>query len=345
MGKIKVFLGGYINYTNAQNINCRGVAEHLDKNNFQVYTLTAHFGKKEAFQVQTFNCFRPFNVSKHIGFLLGVIKCDIAYLPKHIDTPFWVLKLAQLLKKPIFSTIEGNVTNQNIPNLISLFGSTSKMQKYFKYINQIFGITQHLIIETKSVLRIESSPLFLGVNTHQFTTNVSTELKSIVFIGSLIKRKRVEDILKLAISYPAIKFNIIGDGPEKNKLKSNAPSNTEFYGVLSHNEINTIFAQSDLMFLPAKSEGFPKVILEAASAGIPSIVYNTYGASDWMENNHNGFIANDFNEVKRIINELLDNSKLLQITSENAVKLAQKFDWKNVIKAWEVVINNLYNAK
>ena len=34
MGKIKVFLGGYINYTNAQNINCRGVAEHLDKNNF-----------------------------------------------------------------------------------------------------------------------------------------------------------------------------------------------------------------------------------------------------------------------------------------------------------------------
>ena len=44
MGKIKVFLGGYINYTNAQNINCRGVAEHLDKNNFQVYTLTTHLG-------------------------------------------------------------------------------------------------------------------------------------------------------------------------------------------------------------------------------------------------------------------------------------------------------------
>jgi len=345
MQKIKVFLGGYINYTNAQNINCKAVAEHLDKDKFQVYALTTHFGKKEKFVVHTFHCFKPFSISKYIGFLWGIIKCDIAYFPKHIDTPLWVLKLAKLLKKPVFSTIEGNVTNQNIPNLISLFGSSGKMQKHFKYVNQIFGITQHLIQETQSVLRMESKPLLLGVNANQFTANISKELKSIVFIGGLIKRKRVEEILKLAINYPSIKFNIIGDGPEKNKLQSNAPSNIEFYGVLSHNEINTIFEQSDLIFLPAKSEGFPKVILEAASAGIPSIIYNSYGASDWMENKKNGFIATDLEEVKNIINELLDNSKLLQITSENAVKLAAKFDWKNVISDWEEVINNLYYGK
>ena len=65
-------------------------------------------------------------------------------------------------------------------------------------------------------------------------------------------------------------------------------------------EINIIFEQSDLMFLPSKSEGFPKVILETASAGIPSIVYNTYGASDWMENKKNGFIVTDLDEVKRL---------------------------------------------
>lgn len=347
MQKIKVFLGGYINYTNAQNINCRAVAEHLDKDNFQVYALTTHFGKKEKFDVYAFHCIKPFSISKHIGFLWGIVKCDIAYLPKHIDTPLWALKLAQLLKKPVFSTIEGNVINKsNINlNLMSLFGHSKAMQEHFKYVNQIFGITQHLIKETKSVLRIESKPLFLGVNVHHFTANVSKELKSIVFIGRLIKRKRAEEIIKLAINYPTIKFNIIGNGPEKNKLESNALTNTEFYGVLSHNEINTIFEQSDLMFLPSKSEGFPKVILEAASAGIPSIVYNTYGASDWMENKKNGFIATDLDEVKNIINELLDNSKLLQITSENALKLAEKFDWKNVIKDWEIVINNLYNGK
>ena len=34
MSRIKVFLGGYINYTNAQNLNCRAVAEYLDKDKF-----------------------------------------------------------------------------------------------------------------------------------------------------------------------------------------------------------------------------------------------------------------------------------------------------------------------
>ena len=84
--------------------------------------------------------------------------------------------------------------------------------------------------------------------------------------------------------------------------------------------MNAIFQQSDLMFLPSKSEGFPKVILEAASAGIPSVVYNTYGASNWMKHREDGFIVNNFDEVKGIVIELLNNSKLLQSISENKMK-------------------------
>ena len=57
MSKIKVFLGGYINYTNAQNLNCRAIAGYLDKDKFLVSTLTTHFGKNERFEVNTFNCF------------------------------------------------------------------------------------------------------------------------------------------------------------------------------------------------------------------------------------------------------------------------------------------------
>ena len=345
MRKIKVFLGGYINYTNAQNLNCRAVAEHIDKRIFEVYALTIHFAKKEKYNAHTFHCFKPLCISQKIGFLWGIIRCDVAYLPKHIDTPFWVLKLSQALNKPVFTTIEGNVTNQRIPNLTALFASTVRMQEYFNYVSQVFGITQHIVNQTKSVLGIEREPLFLGVDRHRFTTKISNELKSIVFVGGLIKRKRVEQILILASNYPTIRFHIIGDGPERNKLESNASKNIEFYGALSHNEINEIFEQSDLMFLPSESEGFPKVILESASAGIPSIVYSTYGASDWIENRKNGFIAADLEEVKNIINRVLDNPKLLKNTSKNAVRLAEKFDWKNIIKNWERVIQNLYNER
>ena len=46
MKKVKIFLGGYINYTNAQNLNCRALAIYLDKDKFEIFTLVVHFGEK-----------------------------------------------------------------------------------------------------------------------------------------------------------------------------------------------------------------------------------------------------------------------------------------------------------
>ena len=98
------------------------------------------------------------------------------------------------------------------------------------------------------------------------------------------------------------------------------------------------------MFLPSRSEGFPKVILEAAASGIPSIVYSDYGASEWIDHGKNGFIVNEFNEVVDLVNKLLIKNHLLQSCSKEIVYLANEFSWKNKIKVWEEEINNILNA-
>lgn len=345
MSKIKVFLGGYINYTNAQNLNCRAIGEHLNKDKFEVYALKVHFGDNEKYSLKSFNCFKPFSITQHLGFLWGILHCDVAYFSKHIFTPLWILKLSKLLKKPIFTTIEGNVTDLSKPNLIGLFRSQQKMKNHFTYFNAVFGITQQLINSTHQVIKMRKSPLFLGVDLKNFSPHNKVKLDSIVFVGGLIKRKRVYELITLAKLYPNIQFKIIGEGSEQQSLQNKAPLNVSFFGKLNHNEMDAIFSSSDLLFLPSKSEGFPKVILEAASAGISSVVYNTYGASNWINDRENGFIVNDFNEVKSIVNELLNDSILLQNTSEGAVKLAQKFDWRNIILDWEKVIVDLQNGK
>ncbi|MDB4126740.1 glycosyltransferase family 4 protein [Flavobacteriales bacterium] len=345
MSKIKVFLGGYINYTNAQNLNCRAIGEHLNKDKFEVYALKVHFGDNEKYSLKSFNCFKPFSITQHLGFLWGILHCDVAYFSKHVFTPLWILKLSKLLKKPIFTTIEGNVTDLSKPNLIGLFRSQQKMKNHFTYFNAVFGITQQLINSTHQVIKMRKSPLFLGVDLKNFSPHNKEKLDSIVFVGGLIKRKRVYELITLAKLYPNIQFKIIGEGSEQQSLQNKAPLNVSFFGKLNHNEMDAIFSSSDLLFLPSKSEGFPKVILEAASAGISSVVYNTYGASNWINDRENGFIVNDFNEVKSIVNELLNDSILLQSTSEGAVKLAQKFDWRNIILDWEKVIVDLQNGK
>jgi len=101
------------------------------------------------------------------------------------------------------------------------------------------------------------------------------------------------------------------------------------------------FNEMDLHILPSISEGFPKVILEAASAGIPSIVYSNYGASEWIVNNENGFIVDNFEELTTTLNRIIDSEDLLSRNSDGAILLAKKFDWKIVIREWEEVIYNL----
>ena len=37
--RIKIFLGGYVNFPNAQNVNCDNIAKYLDKSKFEVHTM------------------------------------------------------------------------------------------------------------------------------------------------------------------------------------------------------------------------------------------------------------------------------------------------------------------
>ena len=263
MRKIKVFLAAYVNYSNAQNLNCKAIAENIDASKFEVYTLRVYFGNNERFGYNTFLCTWPFSFTLHLGFLWGLINSDVLYIPKHVETPIWVLKIANFFRKPIFTTIEGNVTDLSTKyNLIRLFPSQEKMCQYFSHFNAIFGITNNIILDSKKVLKIRESPLFLGVEKGLHVKYYRNKLSSIIFIGGLTRRKRVHEFLKLARSFPMLDFNIVGDGPEMNNLAISSTANVKFLGRLDHSEIKDVFEFSDLMFLPSKSEGFPKVILD-----------------------------------------------------------------------------------
>ena len=48
--RIRVFLGGYVNFLNAQNINCRALSEHLDKKRFEVWTMLYWYQNAKDFQ-------------------------------------------------------------------------------------------------------------------------------------------------------------------------------------------------------------------------------------------------------------------------------------------------------
>jgi glycosyltransferase involved in cell wall biosynthesis len=246
-----------------------------------------------------------------------------------------------LLGRKVFTTIENNMCDLEKESMLNSFGGRKNLINHFKYIPNIFGITKHIIDNTNCGVKLEDKVLYLGVEIDLYIVKPRKILKNIVFLGSLKRRKRVYEFLQLAEKFPAIIFYIIGDGIDSKLLKIRATKNVIFLGQLNQQEVASIFNKMDLLFLPSKSEGFPKVILEAAASGIPSIVYSDYGASEWIEDGENGFVINNFEDSIAIIERLIDNKTLLIKSSKGAALLAKRFDWKLVVKGWEMVICNL----
>ena len=360
MKKKKIFLGAYINYLNAQNINCKSISTHLDKRKYDVRTLVLSDSELiELRNVQTIKV-RNNRLSIFYAFLMGFIWADVAYLPKHQSTSRILLIINKIFKTKIFTTIEGNMCDTKKRSMIDSFNGAKNMKNYFALIPNIYGITKHIIDNAKCGVKLNNRVLYLGVEKDNFFSEKKESLKNIVFIGSLIRRKKIEEFFKLAKIFPNLNFHIIGnkkylkiskkrkknlqDQWENRNDKNNTLElldNIILHGKINREELPEKLKDIDLLFLPSRSEGFPKVILEAAASAIPSIVYDDYGASEWITTNKNGFVVNSFNDVIDKINQIINNPNLLQKNSEGALNLSEKFDWKHLIKNWEYEIENL----
>ena len=360
MKKTKVFLGAYINYMNAQNINCRSISRHLDKNKYEVKTLI--FADSPLIKVKNVETIKVSNnkVSIFLSFLRGLIWADVAYLPKHQSTPVLALKISKIFRTKLFTTIEGNMCDVTKRNMIDSFGGVDKMQRYFSLIPNIYGITKFIVKHANCGVILNQNPLYLGVEKKEFLPIKKNSLRNIVFIGSLIRRKKVEELFLLAKLFPKLNFHIIGNKKYINVRRSRrkielddawrnkdndasieVSDNINFHGKLDHEGLAKVLRSMDLLFLPSRSEGFPKVILEAASSSIPCILYNTYGAEEWITNEINGFIINEFDEAVSMIKRLIQQKDLFIKNSEGALTLSDQYDWQNLIKNWEMVIDNL----
>ena len=70
--KLNIFLCGYINVINAQNLNCLSIAKYIDKRRFHVHTLSLNSVEKldPIEGVSVINCIKPYRISILIGIFM-----------------------------------------------------------------------------------------------------------------------------------------------------------------------------------------------------------------------------------------------------------------------------------
>lgn len=115
------------------------------------------------------------------------------------------------------------------------------------------------------------------------------------FVGRLEDAKGVHRIIEALKTIPEDTIDhvhFIGDGPKKDfykKVASFLGSKVTFHGFLSKNQTHEILSKSHFFLLPSESEGFPKVIAEAACYGALPVVSNV-GSIGHYVNETNGFV-------------------------------------------------------
>jgi glycosyltransferase involved in cell wall biosynthesis len=137
---------------------------------------------------------------------------------------------------------------------------------------------------------------------------------------------------------------IIGTGPEENELRRLAKGlKIEFTGEIPPDKMLEHMKSGKILVLPSLTEGFPNVILEAMSIGMPVIATKVGGIPDIIEHGKTGFLVDSRNaaQISKYIELLMKDEKLYANMSRNCRKEVEKYSWENVIKQLELAIQDL----
>jgi glycosyltransferase involved in cell wall biosynthesis len=133
------------------------------------------------------------------------------------------------------------------------------------------------------------------------------------FVGRISPEKDVSLLLKAAHLLPEIPFRVAGSLWRMNDIVHRAPSNVEFVDHLNAQQLNEFYANMGLMaFTTAWYEGFPMVLLEAMSRGVPLVCTRIGGLAEIVEHGHNGLLYEPGNarEMAEHIRRLWDDPAL-----------------------------------
>ena len=169
------------------------------------------------------------------------------------------------------------------------------------------------------------------------------------FVGRLEEPKGVNRIIEALKTIPIEKIGMvhfIGDGDSTAFYKKETDYLKEkviFHGFMGSDKVHEVLKKSHFLLLPSTaSEGFPKVIAEAACYGVIPIVSNVGSIAHYI-NDSNGFVwdLNSNQQFNNCLNHAIDNNSfLLKEKSKKAQEVAEKFTFVNYHNKLENLIFN-----
>ena len=169
----------------------------------------------------------------------------------------------------------------------------------------------------------------------------------LAFVGRLEDEKglsRIIDALKIVGLDQIERIDFVGDGPKRREYERQCAfvgNKVFFHGFLDSSGVHSVLSETHFILLPSDSEGFPKVIAEAACYGGIPIVSDVGSIGHYVKSGTNGFLwdragADLFSTI--LEKALSTDTDDLERKSQNILTLAETFTFEHYRRKLETQV-------
>lgn len=165
-----------------------------------------------------------------------------------------------------------------------------------------------------------------GVDREHFSpSEPPSKCTDILFVGRDSEEKGIDLIEQaaaiLATERPDVRFTIAGDFAERET------GNRRYLGFHDYDALPGLYRAHHALLLPARSEGFPQVVMEAMSCGLPAILSRILFAEDFGEAEGVSLVDLDVRAIADAITVWHDDASAFVAARDQArAHAAQHFD-------------------
>ena len=176
--------------------------------------------------------------------------------------------------------------------------------------------------------------------------------KTVLMVGRLIRSKNQDQLIEIFAKAASPDWQLVLVGYDHLK-QNNLERLQKLAGELQvedrvvfagkQDQIDSFYLSSSVFAFTSSSEGFPNVIGEAMSAGLPVIAYDcTAGPSEMISDGHNGYLVPLFDKAtfEAKLGRLMSDEKLRHKMGRNASESIKRFSWEQICESFYSFIMN-----
>ncbi len=152
--------------------------------------------------------------------------------------------------------------------------------------------------------KIEILPHFINPSHTVFQYTGAEEKPYALYFGRISKEKGTDKLINIFENLDGIKLYLAGS--IEDELKIDNSKNIKYLGFLEQEELKKYIENSKFVISGSQlPETFGLVALEAIAQGKPFISFNTGAYSEIIQNETNGHLVNNSNEMKKVIEKIV----------------------------------------